>query len=365
MRTIPNTMASCFLGANTPDGFLSLFDELHDPDGGWRLYIIKGGPGTGKSTLMKRVAEEADRRGLYAERVYCSSDPASLDGVMIPSLKVSVADGTAPHVLEPQFPGAVERTVDLGRYRDDDRLFADRTRVIALTRENAACHAAATRYLSAAAAGVREAAALTLRHTDLDRADAFTDRLALRLLGQTSGAGEYRRRFLAAVTPEGIVTHPGTLAAAETALCFTDPTGIAASRILRRFADAAVGRGYAVTLCPSFLSPAVGADAVLVHELSLALFAETAFTSFGVPARHIRCERFVEKAAFAAVHNRYTLALKAARRFVADAVAEVRQAKAVHDRLEELYRDAMDFDGVKREGDRVLREIFGDGSPAA
>ena len=37
-----------FLGANTPIGFVSLFDELYDPYQEQHLYIIKGGPGCGK-----------------------------------------------------------------------------------------------------------------------------------------------------------------------------------------------------------------------------------------------------------------------------------------------------------------------------
>ena len=73
-----------FLGANTPEGFISLFDELYDPAEDWRAYIIKGGPGTGKSRLMRRVADELEQAGYTAQRVLCSSDPDSLDGVIFP-----------------------------------------------------------------------------------------------------------------------------------------------------------------------------------------------------------------------------------------------------------------------------------------
>ena len=47
--------SASFLGANTPKGFVSLFDELYNPYDNTDAYIIKGGPGTGKSTLMKSV----------------------------------------------------------------------------------------------------------------------------------------------------------------------------------------------------------------------------------------------------------------------------------------------------------------------
>ena len=45
-----------FLGANSPQGFYSLYSELIDPETAKTVYILKGGPGCGKSTLMKQVA---------------------------------------------------------------------------------------------------------------------------------------------------------------------------------------------------------------------------------------------------------------------------------------------------------------------
>ena len=84
-----------FLGANTPAGFVSKFDGFYDCLDGWRVFILKGGPGTGKSTLMKKVAEAVD---CECEYIYCSSDPRSLDAVIFNDLKTAIADGTAPHV---------------------------------------------------------------------------------------------------------------------------------------------------------------------------------------------------------------------------------------------------------------------------
>ena len=86
-----------FLGANTPQGFVSRFDQLADPTDGWREFVIKGGPGAGKSTLMKRVADFAAGRCGQVELIHCSSDADSLDGVILPDIKTSIADGTPPH----------------------------------------------------------------------------------------------------------------------------------------------------------------------------------------------------------------------------------------------------------------------------
>lgn len=85
-----------FLGANTPQGFVSRFDQLTDSQDGWRKFVIKGGPGSGKSTLMKKVVQQFEKEGI--EIIHCSSDVDSLDGVIVPSRKFCIADGTSPHV---------------------------------------------------------------------------------------------------------------------------------------------------------------------------------------------------------------------------------------------------------------------------
>lgn len=87
-----------YLGANSPTGFYSLYDELMDPAEAAGIYILKGGPGCGKSTLMRRVAQQAEDAGLKVEYIPCSGDPDSLDAVILPEKKIALVDGTAPHV---------------------------------------------------------------------------------------------------------------------------------------------------------------------------------------------------------------------------------------------------------------------------
>ena len=51
-----------FLGANSPQGFVSRFDQLDYGDPQWHTFIIKGGPGCGKSSFLKRLSS------IFAER---------------------------------------------------------------------------------------------------------------------------------------------------------------------------------------------------------------------------------------------------------------------------------------------------------
>jgi len=134
---------SFFAASNSRRGFQSYYESCfrHRVD---RLICIKGGPGTGKSTLMRHVANEAERRGWRAEYYYCSSDADSLDAVLLfgKGRSLGLVDATLPHTFEPGLPGAEEEILDpypdsvsediqpCGRYviREAVRLFkGDRT----------------------------------------------------------------------------------------------------------------------------------------------------------------------------------------------------------------------------------------------
>ncbi len=88
-----------FFGASTPKGAVNFIDNITEDI--TRRYIIKGRPGSGKSTLMKRIGSQAESSSLSVEYYPCAFDPNSIDMVIIPSLSVVVVDGTAPHVVDP------------------------------------------------------------------------------------------------------------------------------------------------------------------------------------------------------------------------------------------------------------------------
>ena len=107
------TIRHLFPGNNTSEGFFSFYQYLPpQPEKLTRYYIIKGGPGVGKSTFMRTIAETMVDMGYDAELHHCSSDNASLtSGFARPGVAV---DGTAPHVIDP-FP-AQRKIINLGEF---------------------------------------------------------------------------------------------------------------------------------------------------------------------------------------------------------------------------------------------------------
>ena len=138
-----------FLGATTPAGFKGYFAPLRR-EPGMQLVLLKSGPGCGKSTLMKRLARAAQEKGEPIQRIHCASDPDSLDGVVFLRQKRAIIDATAPHVVEPEAPGADERVLSLYHTIDADALHSHKDEVTALFARNQLLRSRAARYVASA-----------------------------------------------------------------------------------------------------------------------------------------------------------------------------------------------------------------------
>ena len=70
-----------------------------------RRMLIKGLPGTGKSTLMKALGEEAEKRGFDVLYGWCGLDSKGVDLVLFKELSICLIDATSPHAYDPERPG--------------------------------------------------------------------------------------------------------------------------------------------------------------------------------------------------------------------------------------------------------------------
>lgn len=160
-----------FLGANTGQGFYSLYHEFCRPDSGNFLWVIKGGPGCGKSTFMRKIGQAAEKEGLDVEYALCSADPDSVDAVLIPAWHVGYVDGTAPHVLDVPYPAASGAYLDLGRFYDAAALKPKLAQLQDLTERYRACYADAYASLHKAKALHDELEAVYHDHVDFKGLD--------------------------------------------------------------------------------------------------------------------------------------------------------------------------------------------------
>ena len=190
-----------FLGANSGEGFFSLYEQLLHArlDD---LLIVKGGPGCGKSSFMRTVADALVQSGEEPVYIHCSGDPASLDGVLFPRLKFGLVDGTAPHVLEPTYTTATERYLDLARFYDVEAVHAVRGEIIAHTDAYRAAYASAYRVLRALQSLHEERRAVVHAAADMDALNRRMDAIIRRELRGKSDDSRGQRPDEALDEPE-------------------------------------------------------------------------------------------------------------------------------------------------------------------
>lgn len=164
-----------FVTANGYHGFRSYYGEAYRSDAFTRIFVLKGGPGTGKSRLMREVAEAAANMGAAVDCIYCSSDPTSLDGVIANAgdKRVAILDGTAPHTRCTPLPGVVDEILNLGEFWNPFALLLEKERISELSKKKSSAFALAYRYLSIAGTAMETALATAREALDKQKLHAF------------------------------------------------------------------------------------------------------------------------------------------------------------------------------------------------
>ncbi len=139
-----------FAAVNSGKGFVSFYEDVFNRPEIKRKYIIKGGPGTGKSSFMKEVAAYAREQGKCVAYYRCSSDPDSLDGIIVDG-RIAMVDGTSPHNMDADLPGARDEIINLGAFWDGEKLAERYNEIVTLGACKQNCYRKAYRFLSAAA----------------------------------------------------------------------------------------------------------------------------------------------------------------------------------------------------------------------
>lgn len=352
---------SFFFGANSKGGYHSLYNTVYDPYSEGKHIILKGGPGTGKSTIMKRVADKAEKKGYYVERGFCSADPKSLDIVTVPEINFSICDGTSPHTFDPTLPGVTEHIVDLGVAWDRDYLNSHKSEIGELVKANALQHKKAVEFLSVASRIEMENASVCLGVIDEEKLMRYVKRLSKRLIPERKNGqiGKVSKRFLSAISPEGVdVKYETIVALCEDILTVEDEFSAVSPFIAEFIGNYAINNGYDVYQCYCPLFPDSKIEHIIIPELKKAIFTQNSYHySIDDGERIVHASRFFDKECFKSSKEKLTFGRKAKKELVDEAVRKMAIAKDIHDRLEDYYIKAADFDIINDMGEKILKAI--------
>lgn len=350
-----------FAGGNTARGFYSLYDS--NLQGLNRIFILKGGPGTGKSSLMKAIGKEWADKGYDIDYLHCSSDNDSIDGVLIPELKVGIVDGTAPHVIEPKAPGAIEEYVNLGEAWDSKALANQKKKILRISKEVSRSFEAAYSTFGEALEVHDRWEKVYFDNMDFGEADRLTNKLIVEFYGNiyVNKQSDVRHRFLGAATPKGAVDFVPNLTEDVPKRYFVKGrAGTGKSTMLKKLAAEAINRGLDIEIYHCGFDPH-SLDMLIIREIGLAIFDSTSPHEY-FPSREgdeiiDTYEEIVNQGTdeiFAEQINEISNQYKAKMK---EAISYLAQAKEHRDKLEAIYIDAMDFSVVDQLKDNIRTEI--------
>lgn len=262
-------------------------------------------------------------------------------------------------MIEPKYPGVIERYVNLGECYDTAALSPLRPEIMGCMAGYKDCYQRAYRCLGAAAQIISDMRA-TLSSPELEQR---MQKRAAGILGRevrrrAQSPGSVTQRFLSAITPKGEVTLFET-AQAQCGRIYelSDSYGLAHTMLAHLLAGITAA-GYDVVACPCPTTPE-RLEHLLVPQLSLAFVSSSPAVPFpGQPYRRIRLDAMVGTELLRRSRPRLRFSRKVAASLVEEAVSSLAQAKAMHDALEAIYNPHVDFDRVSRTAQAITTEIL-------
>ena len=332
-------ISTYFAAANSYRGFISYFDKIFPSTEFEKIFVLKGGPGTGKSSLMRSISQKLGSEGFDIEHILCSSDPKSLDGVIAQKdhKKIAVIDGTAPHERDAVIPGAVDEIVNLGHNWDERWLRAKRSEILSLNEDKRSAYKTAYNYLKIAGECSSAMDEVRTKHFRKTEAKSEAERILSSI--STFGEGQISTRLFSSFGRLGDYS----IKPQKDQFSRVVSVGGEADMFLKVCQDLLISKGANMTIFPSAKDPKK-LDALLINDEKILILSDEkdeidAGEFFVIPP--------VDK-------EKIRLASELHRELLIESARWFKIASEIHFTLEEIYSSAMDF----TRNDALLSEIY-------
>lgn len=339
-----NSNTTFFASTNSGEGFINKFPEIFSKTD--RLYIIKGGPGTGKSSLMKYIAAEAQSNGYSVESFCCASDPSSLDGIIINELKLGMTDGTAPHTMDPVYPGTHGDIINLGNFWDSDLLKSHNDDIINLISKKSRLYDVLYRYLNSALVLQRLNRQVIASAVDIDKMRKSIRRI---LKNHRIESGSNTLRLTEGITMNGFVKLTPYDNIAEKVYTVSDKYGISGiyfDILKSELSDKEIIASY---------------DALDPGEINMIYIpsCKILFCKYDTEVcKKINTERFFKRNELLITSKDLNGNRSQINKLVECGIKVFKNIKDIHFSLEEIYVKAMDFNAKEEFQHKLANKIF-------
>ncbi len=342
-----------FASSNSMNGFTGYFDSIYNAEKIKRIYIIKGGPGTGKSTMIRDIGKTFENVA-DCEYFLCSSDSSSLDGLII-NKTIAIIDGTAPHVVNARFPGAVETILDSAKALNK-RISTEREKIIDLTHKKTQSYKCAYAYLKA----VGEIKMSYLKDTsiiDINKLENAVERFFRQRVNKSS---EYHEeiRLIKGITPSGIYHTQSFENSANLAVMTFNSRGyeyILYKSVLKKCKE--YGDNVQISFDPLF-AHTPNAVNLEINKICFVNYNKELHGNIDYDKnKMINFDRFFKKTALSELNSRIKFAEKCSVNLCEEAIHHLKEASSYHKELEKIYTKYMDYDIIDYIKQSTIDEI--------
>ena len=348
-----------FLGNNTSQGFYSLFKNLITQEDANRIICLKGGPGTGKSSLMKKLAFYFKSKSYTVEEYHCSSDDQSLDAMMVKELKVAVLDGTAPHSTDPVTPGAVDKIIDLANALNHENLMKNKTEIINIGKDISECFNRAYTFFNSASKVYLDWREINNKSLDKNLVVKLESTLKDLVFPKNSSCtfGGERHTFATAFSPNGIVSFTENLAdSLENLFILKGEPGLYKSNILKSLGEFAQKSGLYVEYYHHPLLPD-DIEHIIIPEKDIGIFTENQISNVNLQGTVFDMSSLCDKKILTKYKDELDFDKCEFDILLNKGLSLITEAKLLHDKLEKYYVSNMDFDVVNKVYDEIILEF--------
>lgn len=349
-----------FPGGNTSKGFYSFYRYILGQDEARRIICIKGGPGTGKSSLMKKLAAYFNEKGYDIEFHHCSSDNNSLDGVVIKGLNVAILDGTSPHVVDPINPGAVDEILNMGEYWNEEGFKKYRKNILDINKEVGKTFRRAYRFIGAAKAVHDDWTNYNNEALNPAKLNKLKDELKDKIFtGTKGGYGSDRHLFLTAFTPAGVVTYVETIVKDyEKVFVLNGGPGTGKTEVLDSLGKEALKRGYSVQFFHDPLIPE-RIEHIFIPDLNTAVVTSNEINKLKLEGNQIYMDNLLNTNLLAKNRDEIKQVSELFYTLLEKGLKIIASAKTLHDQMETYYIPNMDFDKLNKLRDKMIEKFLG------
>ncbi len=340
-----------FAGVNSCDGYESLLEsEIKNCE---KVFILKGSPGCGKSTLMKRLLANAVVKGERVTAIKCSADPDSIDALIFEDKSIAVADGTPPHTLEPNLPGVREILINLAEDMDTGILVSNRELLERLNAKQKRAYKTAYSLLSAAGKLAESEEHILSKALLEEKLAAFCARFVKNHL-------KPGKSYTPSLMPIMCLCARGFVYLPVNGKPFTYTVGDfcgSSEKLISHLCLTALGGGAEVSLIPSPVDVRKPAGLYFPKE-NILVISERYVTVQG--DKTVNTSRFTDAAHIKENRGKLKFFEKIRTELIIQAQAMMGEAFAAHGDIERVYTFANDFTKADDTADMLRHEIFGE-----